>query len=129
MMSDVPFGVFLSGGIDSSLNVALMSEFTDRVKTFNVSFSDGPEYSEVAWARKVSNLFGTDHHEIVITEKESFDFFQKMIYHQDEPIGDCVCVPLYYVSNWLKDSGVMVVHVGDGLDDLFCVFCLYTVLL
>lgn len=126
MMSDVPFGVFLSGGIDSSLNVALMSEFTDKVKTFNVSFSDGPEYSEVQWARKVAKHFGTEHHEIEISEKEAFSFFQKMVYHQDEPIGDCVCVPLYYVSKLLKDSGVTVVQVGEGSDELFCGYSTYT---
>lgn len=120
MMSDVPFGVFLSGGVDSSLNVALMSEFTDQVKTFNVSFSDGPEYSEVEWARKVSHQFGTDHHEIVISEKEAFQFYKKMVYHQDEPIADCVCIPLYYVSKLLKDSGTTVVQVGEGSDELFC---------
>jgi len=125
MMSDVPFGVFLSGGIDSSLNVALMSEFTDKVKTFNVSFSDGPEYSETTWARKVAKQFNTDHHELVISEKEAFQFFQNMVHHQDEPIGDCVCVPLYYVSKLLKDSGVTVVQVGEGADELFCGYSLY----
>jgi len=125
MRSDVPFGVFLSGGIDSSLNVALMSECTDNVKTFNVSFADGPEFSEVEWARKVSNHFGTDHHEIVITEKEAFDFFEKMVHHQDEPIGDCVCIPLYYVSKLLKDAGVTVVQAGEGADELFCGYDLY----
>lgn len=125
MMSDVPFGVFLSGGIDSSLNVALMSEFTDKVKTFNVSFSDGPEYSEVDWARKVAKQFNTEHHELVISEKEAFQFFEKMVYHQDEPIGDCVCVPLYYVSKLLKDSGVTVVQVGEGADELFCGYSMY----
>ena len=120
MISDVPFGVFLSGGIDSSLITALMSQFTDRVKTFNVSFSDGPEYSEVAWARKVSKLFNTEHHEITISEKEAFEFFEKMVYHQDEPIADPVCIPLYYVSKLLKDSGVTVVQVGEGSDELYC---------
>ncbi len=125
MMSDVPFGVFLSGGIDSSLNVALMSEFTDKVKTFNISFSDGPEYSEVCWARKVAQRFGTEHHEMVITELEAFNFFEKMIHHQDEPLGDCVCVPLYYVSKLLKDAGVTVVQVGEGSDELFCGYNLY----
>lgn len=120
MMSDVPFGVFLSGGLDSSLNVALMSEFTDKVKTFNVSFSDGPEHSEVQWARKVATQFGTDHHEIIISEKEAFDFYDKMVYHQDEPIADCVCIPLYYVAKLAKDSGVTVVQVGEGADELFC---------
>lgn len=120
MIADVPFGVFLSGGIDSSLITALMSQFTDRVKTFNVSFSDGPEYSEVAWARKVSKLFNTEHHEITISEKEAFEFFQKMVYHQDEPLADSVCIPLYYVSKLLRDSGVTVVQVGEGSDELYC---------
>lgn len=120
MMADVPFGVFLSGGVDSSLNVALMSQFTDRVKTFNVAFSDGPEYAEVEWARKVAKKFNTEHHEISISEKEAFEFFEKMVYHQDEPIADCVCVPLYYVAKLLKDSGTTVVQVGEGADELYC---------
>lgn len=125
MMSDVPFGVFLSGGIDSSLNVALMSECIGQVKTFNVSCSDGPEYSEVEWARKVAHHYGTDHHEIVINEQDAFNFFEKMVYHQDEPIGDCVCVPLYYVSKLLHDAGVTVVQVGEGSDELFCGYNTY----
>lgn len=125
MISDVPFGAFLSGGIDSSLNVALMSEFTDKVKTFNVSFSDGPEYSEVEWARKVAKYFNTEHHEVVISEKEAFQFFQKMVYHQDEPIADVVCIPLYFVSKLLRDTGVVVVQVGEGSDELFCGYSTY----
>ncbi len=120
MMSDVPFGVFLSGGIDSSLNVALMAELTDKVNTFTVAFSDGPEYNELAWARKVAQLYNTDHHEIMIDEHDAFNFFNKMVYHQDEPIGDCVCVPIYFVSKLLKDQGVTVVQVGEGSDELFC---------
>lgn len=120
MVADVPFGVFLSGGIDSSLNVALMSKFTDRVKTYNVAFSDGPEYAEVEWARKVSKQFNTEHHEIEISEKEAFQFFEKMVHYQDEPLADCVCVPLYYVSKLLKDSGTTVVQVGEGSDELYC---------
>lgn len=119
-LSDVPYGVFLSGGIDSSLNVALMSEFTDRVRTFTVAFSDGPEFSEIEWARKVSKHFNTEHHEIIISEKEAFQFYQNMVYHQDEPLADCVCIPLYYVAKLLKDSGVTVVQVGEGSDELFC---------
>ncbi len=125
MMSDVPYGVFLSGGIDSSLNVALMSEVVGQVKTFNVSFADGQEYSELAWARKIARRFNTDHHEIIIAEKEAFEFFQKMVYHQDEPLADCVCIPLYYVSKLLKDSGVTVVQVGEGSDELFCGYATY----
>ncbi len=120
MMSDVPFGVFLSGGLDSSLNVALMSELTDKVSTFTVAFHDGPEYNELAWARKVAQIYDTNHHEIIIGETEAFNFFEKMVYHQDEPIGDCVCVPIYFVSKLLKDQGVTVVQVGEGSDELFC---------
>ena len=120
MQTDVPFGVFLSGGVDSSLNVALMSEFTDKVKTFNVAFSDGPEYSEIEWARKVSKKFNTEHHEILLSEKDAFNFFEKMVDYQDEPIADCVCVPLYHVSKLLKDSGTTVVQVGEGADELYC---------
>lgn len=125
MMSDVPVGVFLSGGLDSSLNVALMSEFTDQINTFTVAFSDGPEFNELEWARKVARHFGTQHHEIVISEKEASDFFAKMVHHQDEPLGDCVCVPLYYVAKLLKESGVTVVQVGEGSDELFCGYNLY----
>lgn len=125
MMSDVPYGVFLSGGIDSSLNVALMSEFTPQVKTFNVSFDDGPEYSETDWARKIARRFKTDHHEIIISEKEAFEFFEKMVFHQDEPLADCVCIPLYYVSKLLRDAGVVVVQVGEGSDELFCGYSTY----
>lgn len=125
MMSDVPFGVFLSGGIDSSLNVALMSRYIDNVNTFTIACADGPEYNELEWARKVSQHFKTQHHEIVITEKDAYDFFQSMVYHQDEPLGDCVCVPLYYVAKLVKDSGVTVVQVGEGSDELFCGYNLY----
>jgi asparagine synthase (glutamine-hydrolysing) len=126
LMSDVTLGAFLSGGIDSSLIVALMAQMTDSIKTFNVSFSDGPEYSEIIWARKVSRHFNTDHHEIVIGEREAFEFFEQMVYHQDEPIADCVCVPLYYVAKLLRDSGVTVVLVGEGSDELFCGYTNYT---
>ena len=125
MMADVPLGVFLSGGVDSSLNVALMAEFTDKVKTFNVAFADGPEYNEAHWARKVAQLYNTEHHELIINEADAFGFFQKMIFHQDEPLGDCVCVPLYFVSKLLKDAGVTVVQVGEGSDELFCGYSSY----
>lgn len=120
MMSDVPFGVFLSGGVDSSLNVALMAEYTEQVNTFTVAFSDGPEYDELPWARKIADQFNTKHHELVINESDAFNFFQKMVYHQDEPLGDCVCIPLYFVAKLAKDHGVSVVQVGEGSDELFC---------
>ncbi|MGB8467407.1 MAG: asparagine synthase (glutamine-hydrolyzing) [Candidatus Babeliales bacterium] len=125
MVSDVPIGAFLSGGVDSSLIVALMAQESSNVKTFNVSFSDGQEWSELGWARKIARTFQTDHHELIISEKEAFDFFESMVYYQDEPLADCVCIPLYYVAKLLKDAGVTVALVGEGSDELFCGYSTY----
>lgn len=125
MISDVPVGVFLSGGLDSSVTTALMAECADQVNTFTVAFSDGPELDELLYARRVADFFGTRHHEILINEKDAFACYQTMIHHQDEPLGDSVCVPLYYVAKLLKDSGVTVVQVGEGADELFCGYAQY----
>jgi len=120
MMSDVPFGVFLSGGVDSSANVALMSEQMSRpVETFTVGFSDAEYLNELDSARRISKQFGTNHHEVIISEKEMTDFLPDLVFHQDEPIADPVCVPLYYVSKLARDSGTIVVQVGEGSDEIF----------
>ena len=120
MMSDVPFGVFLSGGVDSSANVALMSEQMSRpVNTFTVGFSNAEYLNELEQARRIVRQFGTNHHEVIISEKEMRDFLPDMIFHQDEPIGDPVCVPLYYVSKLARESGTIVVQVGEGSDEIF----------
>jgi len=120
MMSDVPFGVFLSGGVDSSTNVALMSEQTSQqVKTFSIGFKNEEKYNELNYAKQIAEKFNTDHHEILIDHKDLISFLPKLIYHQDEPIADPVCVPLYYVSKLAKDNGVTVVQVGEGADEQF----------
>ncbi len=120
MMSDVPFGVFLSGGVDSSANVALMSELMTRpVETFTVGFSDAEYLNELDSARRISKQFATNHHEVIISEKEMQEFLPQLIFHQDEPIADPVCVPLYYVSKLARDSGTIVVQVGEGSDEIF----------
>lgn len=121
MMSDVPFGVFLSGGIDSSLNVALMSEYTSSpVETFTVGFRDHVYLNELDEARLVAKRFGTNHHEILIDEKDMFGCLNDLIFHQDEPLADWVCIPLYFVSKLTRDTGVTVVQVGEGSDEQFC---------
>jgi asparagine synthase (glutamine-hydrolysing) len=121
MMSDVPFGVFLSGGVDSSANVALMARLMDRpVQTFTVGFSDETAYNELEEARFVARQYGTDHHEVIISQQELIDFLPDLIFHQDEPLADPVCVPLYYVSRLARESGTTVVQVGEGADELFC---------
>ena len=120
MMSDVPFGVFLSGGVDSSANVALMSEqMTRPVDTFTVGFSDAEYLNELDSARRIAKQFGTNHHEVIISEKEMQDFLPGLVFHQDEPIADPVCVPLYYVSKLARDSGTIVIQVGEGADEIF----------
>lgn len=120
MMSDVPFGVFLSGGVDSSANVAMMSELMDRpVDTYTVGFQDHEYLNELESARRIAGLYNTNHHEVIIGDKEFSDFLPDLVFHQDEPIADPVCVPLYYVSKLARDSGTIVVQVGEGADEIF----------
>ncbi|HYJ00228.1 MAG TPA: asparagine synthase (glutamine-hydrolyzing) [Thermoleophilaceae bacterium] len=120
MMSDVPFGVFLSGGLDSSLNVALMSELTDRpVRTYTTAPRDYAEYDELSYARTIAEKFGTDHHEVVITDEDVAAFIPEFLSRQDEPIGDWTSIPQHFVSRLARDSGTIVVQVGEGADELF----------
>jgi asparagine synthase (glutamine-hydrolysing) len=120
MMSDVPFGVFLSGGIDSSLNVALMSELMDRpVETFSVGFKDLEKYNELSYARSIAEKFKTNHHEVLIDSSDAKRVISDLAYHEDEPNGDPVCIPLYFVSKLARDSGTIVVQVGEGSDEEF----------
>lgn len=120
MMSDVPYGAFLSGGLDSSLNVALMAELADRpVSTFSVAVEGDPQANELDLARGVAERYGTHHHELTIGEREFLDYLPRMAYQQDEPVADPVCVPLHYVSDLARASGTQVVQVGEGSDELF----------
>lgn len=128
LMSDVPFGVFLSGGVDSSANVALMSRVMKRpVDTFSVGFADAAQepYNEIAYARQVAALFKTNHHEILISDRHFFDLADLMACHQDEPLSDPVCFPLYYVSKLARENGTIVIQVGEGSDELFAGYEIY----
>ncbi len=121
MMSDVPFGVFLSGGIDSSANVALMSRLMHRpVETFSVAIAGQEDTNEFQWARRIAAQFKTNHHEILIDDGGFLDLLPKIVFHQDEPLADPVCFPLYHVSKLARDNGVIVVQVGEGSDEQFC---------
>jgi asparagine synthase (glutamine-hydrolysing) len=120
MMSDVPCGVFLSGGIDSSTNVALMSQLTSQpVETFSVRFDGQPGYDESGYARQIAKQFKTNHHEITIGENDLIDFIPKLVYCQDEPLADWVCFPLYFAAKLAKDNGVPVIQIGEGSDEIF----------
>lgn len=126
MMSDVPFGVFLSGGVDSSTNVALMSRLMDRpVDSFTVGFKDYAHLNELEYADQIAREFKTNHHQILIDEQDMVGYLDQLIHHQDEPIADWVCIPLYFVSKLTRDNGVTVIQVGEGSDEQFSGYASY----
>ncbi len=120
--SDVPVGVFLSGGIDSSTNAALFSEGEGQpIKTFTIGYQG--EYqtyqNEMHYARRMAKEVGAEYHEHLLSIKDLIDCLPQMVWQQDEPIADPVCVPVYYVSKLARDNGVIVSQVGEGADELF----------
>ena len=121
-VSDVPVGVFLSGGIDSSANTALFADNVGAVKTFSIGY-DG-EYSscrdELPYAERMARFTGAEHYVRRLRPEDLLAFLSSMVYHQDEPIGDVVCVPLYYVARLAREHDVIVCQVGEGADELFC---------
>src|SRR5688572_7324664 len=120
MVSDVPFGVLLSGGVDSSMNVALMSEMMDRpVTTFTIGYEGKEDYNEFQYARRIAQRYKTDHHETLINRTETQKFLPLLVRLQDEPIADNVCIPLYFLAKLVKESGTTVVQVGEGADENF----------
>jgi asparagine synthase (glutamine-hydrolysing) len=126
MMSDVPIGVYLSGGVDSTANVAFMSRCSeDPLRTFSIAFAGEPELDELAHAREVARLFGTNHHEILLEDADVIRCIPTLIHHQDEPIGDPVCVPLLHLARETKASGVTVVQIGEGSDESFFGYSMY----
>ncbi len=124
LMSDVPLGMFLSGGVDSSAIAALMKRMVDSpVKTFSVGYAEAA-YSELSWARQVAETIGTDHHEVVIGMEDFFNALPRLVWHEDEPIAWPSSVSLYYVSQ-LAAKHVKVVLTGEGSDELFAGYARY----
>lgn len=118
MRSDVPLGAFLSGGIDSSSVVALMSRLVEQpVKTFSIGFTD-PRYDESGYARQVAGLFDTEHHELVVDPQRFLELLEAVIWHLDEPFGDVSFIPTMVLSQLARET-VTVVLTGDGGDELF----------
>ena len=122
-VSDVPVGVFLSGGVDSSTNAALFSDGeASPVKTFSIGYDDeyGTYKSELHHARRMAEQIGAEHHELRLSVDDLLGFVEQMVWLQDEPIADPVCVPVHFVSKLAREHGVIVAQVGEGADELFC---------
>jgi len=124
LMSDVPLGMFLSGGVDSSAIAALMKPMSNGpVKTFAVGYRE-QAFSELAYARQVAEKIGTEHHEVIIGRDDFFNALPQLIWHEDEPITWPSSVSLYFVSR-LAAEQVKVVLTGEGSDELFAGYARY----
>jgi asparagine synthase (glutamine-hydrolysing) len=120
MVSDVPFGCFLSGGIDSSLNAALMSNALGKpVETFSIGTAGAAKYNEFEYSRLVADHLNAKRHERVITFGDFLDFLPEYGKFADDPNGDQTCFLVFYLSELVRQSGVTVVQTGEGGDELF----------
>jgi asparagine synthase (glutamine-hydrolysing) len=126
LMSDVPLGLFLSGGLDSSGLAALMAPMVkEPIRTFSVGFAEA-EANELAYARLAARAIGAEHREVVVSPEEFFNALPRLIWHEDEPIAFTSSVPLYFVSRLARDH-VKVVLTGEGSDELFLGYPWYRV--
>jgi len=116
LVSDVPLGIFLSGGIDSSTVTALMSQLTDKVRTFSIGFN-AADFDELKYARNISKYFSTDHHEFIV-EPKALEILPLLVERYGEPYADSSAIPTYYVSQETKKY-VTVALNGDGGDESF----------
>ena len=126
LRSDVPLGVFLSGGVDSSAVVALMHELgvTD-IETFTVAYDFGPQFDETRYARQVAEKFHTRHHEVYVTPAEFRDFIPSLVDHMEEPVTEAAAISLYKVARLARER-VVVVLSGEGSDEVFGGYPIYS---
>lgn len=118
LISDVPVGILLSGGLDSSAVSAAVAELhNSQLNSYSVAFSDSPDINELLYAREVALHVGTNHHEVTIGQKEFIDFLPQFVRYIDEPLADLASIPLYYVSK-LARQDVKVVLSGEGSDEI-----------
>jgi len=123
LMSDVPVGMLFSGGVDSTLNTVFFQNMISpqRVRSFQVGMTGTTLYNdESSWARSMATQLGTEHNVIQITEQDLLTTAHHLAHHQDEPLSDPVCVPLYFVTKLAREAGMTVLHAGEGADELFC---------
>ncbi|HBH47295.1 MAG TPA: asparagine synthase (glutamine-hydrolyzing) [Bacteroidales bacterium] len=120
MVSDVPVGAFLSGGVDSSLMVAIMRENTnEEIKTYSIGFEEQPGYNELEYARRISKNYNTTHFERIVKPKDLTELLPKIVEIFDEPLSDTTSIPIYFISELAKQNDTKVIITGDGADELF----------
>lgn len=125
LMSEVPLGVFLSGGIDSSLVVALMSKMTDTpIKTFSVGYETDFGTNEFDYAKLVAKKYNTEHYELRIGSRDFYEFIPKLVWYLDEPIADSATIPLFFLSEFAKEW-ITVVLSGEGADEILAGYYVY----
>ena len=129
MISDVPVGFLLSGGVDSTAMLSLASRMTDRpISSYTVGFANSGVADERPFARLAAQKYGSEHHEISITSKEFADFLPKYVWHMEEPVCEPPAVALYYVSK-LARNYVKVLISGEGGDEAFAGYPNYRAML
>ena len=116
LMSDVPLGTYLSGGVDSSAITALMSKKVEELRTFTVGF--GEEGDELSHARAIAGKFSTNHSEVIVDYKDMTKVLPKLVWHMDEPMADIAFVPMYFLTNVARND-ITVSLLGEGSDELF----------
>lgn len=120
LVSDVPVGAFLSGGVDSSAVVALMRKFNnEEIKTYSIGFEGQPGYDELKYAKGISEIYGTTHFEKTVTKKDLIEFLPKVVEVFDEPLSDTTAIPIYFLSQLARENNTKVVMTGDGADEIF----------
>ena len=130
LISEVPLGIFLSGGLDSSAILAVMSRIHrgERIKTFSVGYegADGrkDENNEFHYARQAARAFGAEHHEFRLNAPDFRDFIPQLVWHLDEPLADPSCIPLYFIAK-LARQYIMVVLSGEGADEVLAGYYIY----
>jgi len=125
LRSDVPVGIFLSGGLDSSATVALLAESGIRnLKTFSVAYKEGQQYDETRYARLVADHFQTDHHTLYVNPDLFLEFIPGYVWYMDEPVTEAAGISLYFIAKLLREH-VVVALSGEGADELFAGYDIY----
>lgn len=118
LISDVPLGTFLSGGIDSSITTAIASQHVPKLSTFSIGFADHPYFDETEYAMEVANKFKTNHHVFKLTEEDQYQELFNVLDYFDEPFADSSALPVYILSKKVKNE-ITVALSGDGADEIF----------